>query len=106
MHEMISIILDGRLHISPIGTHPQHCLDIGAGSGIWCIDFAELYPSAEVIGVDISATMPTMVPPNCKFEIDDVEDEWTYNFPFDYIHSRYMAGSIKDWPRLMNQCFE
>lgn len=30
------------------------------------------------------------VPPNVQFEVDDVENEWTYNTPFDLIHSRFM----------------
>lgn len=40
------------------------------------------------------------------FEVDDVESEWQYSRPFDYVHSRYMAGSIADWPRLMSQCYK
>ena len=63
------------------------------------------YPTAEIIGVDISASVPAFVPPNVQFEIDDVEDGWTYQKPFDYIHSRYMAGSIRDWRGLISQCY-
>ena len=105
MHAMMYIIYDGKLHLAPLHT-PHRVLDVGAGSGIWCIDFADIYPSAEIIGVDLSANLPTSVPPNVRFEVDDLEDDWTFAYPFDYIHSRYMAGSIKDWPRLMKQCFE
>lgn len=46
------------------------------------------------------------VPPNVKFEIDDVEQEWAYPFKFDYVVSRYMAGSIADWPRLAELTYE
>jgi Methyltransferase domain len=66
----------------------------------------DLYPAAQIVGVDISPSMPTFVPPNVTFQIDDVEEPWTFLSPFDYIHSRYMAGSIQDWPKLMAQCFE
>lgn len=105
MHAMMYILYDGKLHLAPI--HNSHrVLDVGAGSGIWCIDFADIYASAEILGVDLSANLPTFVPPNVRFEVDDLEDDWTFAYPFDYIHSRYMAGSIKDWPRLMQQCFE
>jgi hypothetical protein len=45
------------------------------------------------------------VPPNVSFEIDDVEQPWIYNFDFDYIHSRYMATAIADWPKLLRQAF-
>ena len=65
----------------------------------------DLHHAAEIFGVDISANMPAYVPPNFKFEIFDIEDEWSSSLPFDYIHSRYMCGAFKDWPRLMAQAF-
>lgn len=105
MHAMMYVMYDGNLNLAPV-RNPHRVLDIGAGSGIWCVDFGDMYPSAEVLGVDLSARMPTDVPPNVKFEVDDLEEDWTFSYPFDYIHSRYMAGSIKNWPRLMTQCFQ
>lgn len=45
------------------------------------------------------------MPPNVKFEVDDCEDEWTFQHPFDYIHVRYMIGSIRDWPKLVAQSY-
>lgn len=41
-----------------------------------------------------------------KFEVDDVEREWTYSFKFDFIVNRYMAGSIGDWPKLVGRIYE
>ena len=50
---------------------------------------------------------PEYVPPNLRFIIDDIEEDWEYeNNPFDYVHGRYLAGSIKDWPRLAKQAFK
>ena len=46
------------------------------------------------------------VPPNVRFEIDDVEAGWTYNQKFDYIYCRFMGNAIRDWYQLVNQCFE
>lgn len=46
------------------------------------------------------------VPPNVIFEVDDCESEWPDRRGLDFIHSRYMAGSIQDWPRLIRQCYE
>ena len=43
---------------------------------------------------------------NVNFEVDDIENTWIYSQKFDYIHCRYLAGSIKDWPRLMAQAYE
>ncbi|KDN69819.1 putative methyltransferase domain-containing protein [Colletotrichum sublineola] len=47
-----------------------------------------------------------MVPPNVKFEIDDVESPWAHSHEFDFIFCRYMVGSITDWPKLMNNIYE
>lgn len=55
---MWEITLDEQLHLAPIGPSPQRALDIATGSGIWAIDFANKYPSAVVIGTDLSAVQP------------------------------------------------
>lgn len=46
------------------------------------------------------------VPPNCRFEIDDFEQPWSYSKPFDYIHGRELAGAIRDHEKLFAQAFE
>jgi len=59
-----------------------------------------------VIGIDISPTQSTWVPPNCRFEIDDASQDWTFpDNSFDYIHLRFMAGCFKDWTKLYKECF-
>jgi hypothetical protein len=45
------------------------------------------------------------VPPNVNFVIDDIDDEWTYSQPFDYIHSRVMTSCIADWGDYLTKCF-
>lgn len=41
-----------------------------------------------------------------RFEVDDLELDWTYRADdFDFIHSRNIAQSIKDWPRYVSQMF-
>ncbi|KAB8270214.1 S-adenosyl-L-methionine-dependent methyltransferase [Aspergillus minisclerotigenes] len=104
LHHIYSLILDGEIHLAPI-KNPQRVLDIGTGTGIWAVDFADQYQSSEVIGNDLSPIQPRWVPPNCQFEIDDFESEWSYAHPFDYIHGRELAGSIHDFPRLCKQAF-
>ncbi len=37
--------------------------------------------------------------------IDDIEDEWTHEAPFDYIHGRYLMASIMNWPKLMERTY-
>ncbi|KAL5409983.1 hypothetical protein PMIN03_005677 [Paraphaeosphaeria minitans] len=105
-HHIQTLSLGGELHLAPIGDNPQRILDVGTGTGIWAIDMGDKYPSAEILGNDISPIQPNLVPPNVKFEVDDLEEEWVYSTKFDYIHVRYLACSIRDWPRLMQQCYK
>lgn len=59
-----------------------------------------------MIGTDLSPIQPNWVPPNCRFEIDDAEKEWTFEQDaFDYIHARNLVCSIRNWPRLIQQCY-
>ncbi|OHE94895.1 methyltransferase domain-containing protein [Colletotrichum orchidophilum] len=81
-------------------------LDVGTGTGLWAIEFGEDHPEAEVVGIDLSASQPNFVPPNVRFEIDDIEEPWTFSNLFDYIHSRMMKGSIRDWKKFLQRCFE
>jgi len=46
------------------------------------------------------------VTPNVYFEIDDIEAEWNFQSKFDYIHSRMMNSSIRDWNSYLKNCFE
>ncbi|KAF3913568.1 hypothetical protein ABW20_dc0106072 [Dactylellina cionopaga] len=106
-HHMLTIIQHGQLHGAPISPAPQQILDCGTGTGIWAIDIADLYPSAVVIGNDLSPIQPNWVPPNLKFEVDDLESEWTYPpGTFDFIYCRYLLGGIADWPKLIKQAFK
>lgn len=47
--------------------------------------------------------MLTRVPPNCYFEVDDYESDWDFSKPFDFIHGRALAGSVKDYPNLFRR---
>ncbi|UPL03148.1 hypothetical protein LCI18_014082 [Fusarium solani-melongenae] len=105
-HAWITMMLGDKLFLPPIRESPERVLDVGTGSGIWAIDFADEYPSAEVIGVDISPTQPDWVPPNLSFQIDDAQLDWTFEpESFDFIHVRYMQGAIDDWPKFYRQMF-
>lgn len=79
---------------------------MGTGTGIWAIDFANEFPGAQIIGTDLSPMAPTWIPANLKLEIDDATLSWTYpENHFDFIHTRYLFGAIRDWPALFKEAF-
>jgi hypothetical protein len=46
------------------------------------------------------------VPPNVKFLVDDIEEPWLYNAPFDFVHGRSLACSVKDYKKVIRQSYE
>ena len=58
-HQMLKICLGDKLYLAPIGDEKGRVLDIGCGTGIWAIEFADQHPSADVLGTDLSPTQPT-----------------------------------------------
>jgi hypothetical protein len=69
-------------------------------------DFADEYPSAEVIGTDLSPIQPSFVPPNLRFEIDDATESWVYSQEFDLVHVRSLYGAIADWPAFYREALK
>ncbi|RDW65126.1 hypothetical protein BP6252_10777 [Coleophoma cylindrospora] len=105
-HHMLTMLLDNKLFLAPISSNPQNVLDVGTGTGIWAIDFADAFPSSQVTGTDLSPIQPSFIPPNLKFEIDDAQMDWTFApDSFDYVHMRCLMGSIRDWQRLYGQVY-
>jgi ubiquinone/menaquinone biosynthesis C-methylase UbiE len=102
-HHAFRLTLDGKLFRAPIPDNVQNVLDVGCGTGIWSIEFADEHPSARVLGTDLSPIQPAQVPPNCEFLIDDCEQEWIFHNQFDYIHTRAMVAAVKDWSRFFEQ---
>lgn len=56
-HAEMMLLLDNNLFLAPIKT-PQRVIDLGTGTGIWAIDFADIAPEAQVIGNDLSPIQP------------------------------------------------
>jgi SAM-dependent methyltransferase len=110
LHHIYRLILDGDLFRAPLSASisSKRVLDLGCGTGLWCIEVADELPGAAVVGCDLSPIQPTWVPPNCRFYVDDIESDWTYNTEehFDLIHGRALCGSIADWPRLFSQAYD
>ncbi|KAJ5773786.1 hypothetical protein N7457_008682 [Penicillium paradoxum] len=106
-HHIWLMLLGGELYNAPLMMSPQNILDLGTGTGIWAMDIAEKFPSAHVIGNDISPIQPSWVAPNIEFIVEDFESEWEYEKNhFDFIHARCLAGCVADWPRFIRQIYE
>jgi hypothetical protein len=41
-----------------------------------------------------------------SFIIDNIEDEWAYPHPFDFVFGRMLVGSIGDWRKFIGQSFD
>lgn len=95
-----------KLHHAPLKS-PQRIIDFGTGTGLWAVEVGEAYPGAEVLGIDLSPIQPSWVPPNVKFEIDDLEDDWTWpSDHFDLVHTKLMiSGCIADLRKFLTQTF-
>ena len=72
LHHIYLLLQSGHLHTAPI-SEPQKVLDLGTGTGIWALDFAEFvfralytlklltvcseFPGSEVLGISNSDTL-------------------------------------------------
>jgi len=107
IHQICLLLLDDRLFLAPVvDLGSKRVLDIGTGTGAWAIDLANAYPATEIVGNDLSPSQLSWHPPNIQFIVDNTELEWVEPHPYDFIHSRNLAGSIRDWPNLVRQIYE
>ncbi|KAF4900228.1 Secondary metabolism regulator LAE1 [Colletotrichum fructicola] len=99
--------IGNKLFLAPLEKEKVHrILDIGTGTGIWAIEMGDVFENAEIIGIDLSPIQPKWVPPNVKFEVDDVESPWVVSRKYNYIMCRHMVASILDWPKLVRNIYD
>ncbi|KAJ4289321.1 hypothetical protein N0V88_007072 [Collariella sp. IMI 366227] len=106
-HHVAELMLNGKLHLAPLEHDKiRNVIDIGTGTGMWAVDFADTHPGAEVLGTDVTPIQSTWLPPNCRFEIDDANRSWVHQDElFDYIHIRFLIGNIGDWDKFYSEAF-
>ncbi|KAF0445719.1 S-adenosyl-L-methionine-dependent methyltransferase [Gigaspora margarita] len=81
-------------------------LRVWCGSGSWSFDIATIYPTINVIGLDISQQLTQTMPKNFTFVQANVLKGIPFeNNTFDFVFQRFMAGGYtKDnWPYVMNE---
>lgn len=101
LHNMAYEVLSQRLSIYPFGEEkPARVLDIGTGSGAWCIDLAKRWPKTEVVGLDV---VPCQTPTRYLKDADlESRISWVVAnfleelpFPsasFDMVHVRFIGS--------------
>lgn len=105
-HEIYRLILDNKLAEAPIRS-PEYALDIGTGTGIWALQFAEDNPTCNVIGTDLSSIQPLPWLPNCQFLQENSElQDWLFPYKFDYIHLRGTIACFNDVMTIMRKAFD
>ncbi|KAF5664113.1 phosphoethanolamine n-methyltransferase 3 [Fusarium heterosporum] len=107
MHHFSTLLTDDKLFLAPVEDNVQTVLDVGTGTGLWAIDFAEEHPNTTVIGTDLSAVQSDYLPPNLTFQADDCTGPWRWDKnTFDFVHMRYLFGAITDWNALFREAYE
>ncbi|PQE24910.1 hypothetical protein CJF32_00007262 [Rutstroemia sp. NJR-2017a WRK4] len=95
-HHLYTLILGGKLIYAPVD-FAHDVLDLGCGTGMWAIDFADAHAEATVKGIDLSPIQPVMVPPNCTFEVDDYNQDFLDEDKYDLVHQRELLATVPDW---------
>jgi SAM-dependent methyltransferase len=100
-------------YAAPIGT-PLSVLDVGSGTGRWAIEMANLFPQANVIGLDINPPPIDVVaegnmdtrPPNYSFVAANALDRLPFaDRTFDFVHMRALVTAIPHdrWPFVIGE---
>ena len=100
------LVTKGKLSHVPAETFPR-VLELGTGIGVWALEMGEEHREASIIAIDISPIQPSWVTSNVWFQLDDVENYWTFRSDyFDLIHSGQMlSGTIVNILRYFQQAF-
>jgi SAM-dependent methyltransferase len=81
---------------------PERIIDVGTGSGQWCVDTAAQFPQALVVGLDLVSHKPAR-----ERRFDLVRGDVTAGLPFqsetfDFVHQRLLRAGIPvvAWPEV------
>lgn len=121
-HELSLLDQDGSLLVSHFpGPYQQQTgregnirvADVGTGTGIWAIQFAQQHPDVQVVGFDLGIPAPQpngLQPANVHFAIQDLMAPWPTEGvaagPFDLVHCRQVLLNVPDPAKMLRQVFE
>ncbi|KZS96251.1 hypothetical protein SISNIDRAFT_307900 [Sistotremastrum niveocremeum HHB9708] len=110
-HQMWKLMMDGltpvtadELDILLASTNGVQAavLDLGCGSGSWCIDMARAYPHARVVGFDLAPVAPRDTPPNSFQE----EIGATDSFSSEINSTWFIRGACSDIVKAINEAVD
>lgn len=121
-HELSLLDQDGCLLVSqfPVSYQQQtgregnlRVADVGTGTGIWAIQFAQQHPDIQVVGFDLRIPAPqpdVLQPANVHFAIQDLMATWPTEGvaagPFDLVHCRQVLLNVPDPAKMLRRVFE
>src|SRR6185312_7204332 len=97
----------GSHFVAPLPQNLSNILDVGTGTGIWAVAMANLYPRAQVTGVDIGVnSFKTDLPANCTLKVGNVLEQLPFpDQTFGYTHQRFLVAAIPAarWPGVIHE---
>ncbi|TDL16396.1 S-adenosyl-L-methionine-dependent methyltransferase [Rickenella mellea] len=112
-NHLIHLVNLGRLYIegervwrvlARVEGEQKRILDLGTGVGAWAIGMAQEFPHADVVGIDLAPNTSASLPPNCRFEFDDINLGLPHYYnTFDIVHCRELSNGIKDFGWLITE---
>lgn len=115
-HYLFRLALKGN-YAAPIQP-PTNVLDVGTGTGRWAMEMASLFPSANVIGLDVvpppadeTASLGNGLdrrPNNYVYVQGNVLDGLPFpDATFDFVHQRLLVAAIPEdrWQGVVNELF-
>jgi len=78
----------GKNVFAPLSS-PREILDVGTGSGAWCVEVAHQFADANVSGLDLSSIHRNDAPAYCHFIVGNLLEGLKFESEcFDFVHSR------------------
>jgi ubiquinone/menaquinone biosynthesis C-methylase UbiE len=107
-HFMVRSVMRG-LYWAPI-LHPMSILDVGAGTGRWAREVAQIFPDANVIGLDLKGAPVNATGQPDPDNVTFVQGNLLEGLPFadglfDLVHQRFLISGIpqQKWPQAVTE---
>lgn len=113
-HYLFRNALHGN-YAAPVNA-PASILDVGTGTGRWAREMAQLFPQANVVGLDVNpppvdtvaaaGNAGDLLPPNYSFTVGNILEGLPFpDASFDFVHMRLLVSAIPHdrWPYVVGE---